>query len=125
LRAHVPLLLALSANSPYPEVVDENRFLASRDGMRASFIDPGGNRCRPARELLDDLLAACAPHAAELGCETELAAVSVLADDPGDQRHRRLAGTYAGRPTGPTLPALVRELAADFAVRARRPVTVF
>ncbi len=58
-----------------PEVLDENRFLADarRDAGGRSSI-PSTTARRPAREILDELLAACAPHAAELGCEAELAA---------------------------------------------------
>ena len=37
---------------------------------------------RPARDVLDELLAACAPHAAELGCEAELAALPASPTSP-------------------------------------------
>jgi carboxylate-amine ligase len=107
-----------------PEVLDENRFLAARDGMQANFIDPDGDRRRPARETLDDLLAACAPHAAELGCAAELATLAALADDPGDKRQRTLAGVRQGDPAGPALGMLVRALAADFTAAPRRHVAV-
>jgi len=103
-----------AAFAVHPEVLDENRFLATRDGMRADFIDPERDGRRPARELLDDLLTACAPHAAELGCEAELAAAAALADDPGDQRQRTLARDHQSNPAGPALAMLVRALAADF-----------
>src|SRR5215207_3400755 len=113
-----------AAFAAHPEVLDENRFLASRDGMRADFIDPERDGRRPARELLDDLLTACAPHAAELGCEAELAAAAVLADDPGYQRQRTLAGVHQSDPAGPALAMLVRALAADFTGSPRRHVAV-
>jgi glutamate---cysteine ligase / carboxylate-amine ligase len=79
-----------------PELLDENRFLAFRDGMRAEFLDPERSTRRPAREILDELLAACAPHAAALGCEAELAAIPALAADPGDHRQRMLAERRPG-----------------------------
>jgi carboxylate-amine ligase len=106
-----------------PEVLDENRFLASRDGMRAQLIDPARNDFRPAGELLEDLLAACGPHAADLGCADELAAVAGLAGAPGDHRQRMLAGAGQGEPFGPGLGLLVRALAVDFsgAEPDRRP----
>ena len=45
------------------EALDENRFIAARDGMEAR-ADRSGQECRvPARELLGGLLEACAPHA--------------------------------------------------------------
>ena len=54
-----------------PEVLDENRFLAARDGVEAELIDPRPGRGAGA-ELVAEVLAACAPHARELGCEAEL-----------------------------------------------------
>ena len=97
-----------------PEVLDENRFLATRDGMRAQFIDPENDTRRPARDILDELLAACGPHAAALGCKSELAGVAALAAEPGDNRQRLLADVSQGEPIGSGLGALVRALAADF-----------
>jgi carboxylate-amine ligase len=97
-----------------PEVLDENRFIAVRDGMRAAFIDPTHECRRPAREMLAELLAACEPHAAALGCETELASVDELADSPGDHRQRILAGVGQGDRVGPALGMLVRSLAGEF-----------
>ena len=56
------------------EVLDENRFLAARDGVDAALIDPD-RECRVpvARARRCRCSSACAPHAAELGCEEELA----------------------------------------------------
>jgi glutamate---cysteine ligase / carboxylate-amine ligase len=102
-----------------PEVLDENRFLAARDGMRAELIDPGPECRKPARQFLDELLAPCRPHAAELGCEHELAAVAALAEEPGDHRQRLIAGVAQGEPFGPGLGMLVSALAADFSADAR------
>jgi glutamate---cysteine ligase / carboxylate-amine ligase len=74
------------------EVLDENRFLAARDGVDAEFIDPD-RECRvPVRDLLDPLLDACAPHAEALGCTGELNLVRRLVEEPGAERQRRLAG---------------------------------
>jgi carboxylate-amine ligase len=97
-----------------PEVLEENRFLASRDGIRARFLDPERDKRRPAREILPELLDACAPHAAALGCEAELAAVEALAAEPGDHRQRLLAGVRQGDTVGPGLGVLVAALADDF-----------
>jgi len=91
------------------EVLDENRFLAARDGMGAELIDPVARRRRPAAEWLDELLEACAPHAVALGCEAELAQVRVLAGTPGAERQRAAAGGPDG------LTGVVRGLAASFA----------
>jgi carboxylate-amine ligase len=103
-----------AAMAARPEVLDENRFLATRDGMRARFIDPAHDARRHVRDILDELLAACARHAVELGCEAELAAVAALADEPGDHRQRVLAGATEGEPLGSGLGMLVSALAASF-----------
>jgi glutamate---cysteine ligase / carboxylate-amine ligase len=113
-----------AAIAEHPEVLDENRFLATRDGMRAQFIDPEFERRRPAADILDGLLAACAPHAAELGCEAELAAVVGLAAEPGDHRQRLLAGVAQGEPVGPALGMLVSALANDFTAGLAQPAAL-
>ena len=97
-----------------PEVLEENRFLATRDGTRAEFIDPGHNGRRPVHDILDEVIAACAPHAAALGCEAELALVPGLGDEPGDHRQRLIAGVRQGDAVGPALGRLVSALAGDF-----------
>ena len=66
-----------------PEVLDENRFLAARDGMEADFIDPVAGRRVPARAQLEQLLSALTPHAYDLGCREQLQSVRGLADDAG------------------------------------------
>jgi carboxylate-amine ligase len=91
-----------------PEVIEENRFLAARDGMRAELVAPEEGRRLPARSALDLLLDEVAPHAAELGCTAELAGVRRLAASPGYERQRRLAL----RPEG--LPGVLRALHGDF-----------
>jgi carboxylate-amine ligase len=132
LAALVQSLVRLEATEGYvdpavadrPEVLDENRFLASRDGIGADFIDPERNGRRPAREILEELLAACAPHAGELGCEAELAAVAGLAAEPGDHRQRLVAGVRQGEPIGSGLGRLVCELAADFTADRAEPAAL-
>jgi carboxylate-amine ligase len=96
------------------EVLDENRFLASRDGTRAMLIDVDGDARIPMADMLEALLVACAPHARDLGCEAELAGVRGLLDDPGDERQRRRGGVARGDPVGDALGTVVEALAADF-----------
>jgi carboxylate-amine ligase len=100
-----------------PEVLEENRFIASRDGMAAELIDPGLERRRPAREWLEELLAACAPHAADLGCTDELESVRELAAATGAVRQR----SRAGHGTEPQLGRLMRALHADFTTARAKP----
>lgn len=90
------------------EVIEENRFLAARDGMRACFIDPVADRRISAREALEDVLRAGQEHADELGCETELERVRELALETGAEHQLRIAREYE-------LVGLVQVLAEEFA----------
>jgi carboxylate-amine ligase len=74
---------------PPPEVLDENRFIAARDGAEARLIDDG--RLTPLPGLLDRLLTRLAPHAQDLGCVAELEAAVDLARCNGAARQRRAA----------------------------------
>ena len=91
-----------------PEVLDENRFLAARDGIRAQLLDPQRDRCVPAAGRLATLVDACWPHARALGCERELKLLAHLAGDPGAVRQRAIASERDG------LGGLVRTLAGEF-----------
>lgn len=90
-----------------PEVLDENRFLAARDGVQAALVDPAHGRAVPVREIAAELLQACAPHAAELECSAELEQLDELIDDPGPARQRHLASRSG-------LEGLVADLVMDF-----------
>jgi carboxylate-amine ligase len=90
------------------EVLEENRFLAARDGMDAELIEPELGRRVPARELLADLVAVCRPHAEALGCAAELDGVVRLGERTGAQRQLEQAAALG------SLPRLVGLLAADF-----------
>jgi carboxylate-amine ligase len=90
-----------------PEVLDENRFLAARDGISAKLVDPVRGRAVPARGVVSDLMSACAPHASALGCTTQLELLSDLVDDPLPARQRVLADRDG-------LKAVLASLATDF-----------
>jgi carboxylate-amine ligase len=91
-----------------PEVLDENRFLAARDGVHANFVDPDAYVRRPLADALDELLASCVPHAQDLGCEAELSCVPSLVRENGAVRQ------LAQARGSDRLPGLVRHLAHDF-----------
>ena len=90
------------------ELLSENRFIASRDGMAAELIDPVSEWRVPASLVLDALLEACRPHARELGCEAELEPLSWMAQADGARRQLNLARRAE------KLPGLVRRLAGSF-----------
>jgi carboxylate-amine ligase len=102
-----------------PELLDENRFLAIREGVDAHLIDPESASMVSLRQQLEELLAACRPHAFELGCADELAAVSEIARCGGASRQRELA-----RESG-SLPGLVGRMSDLFLSEAgsARPVS--
>ncbi len=91
-----------------PEVLAENRFLAARDGVEAELIDPVAGHRVPVRELLPQILAACLPHAQDLGCAAELAATCAISTRPDPAWQRDAAAGPRG------LPGLVETLAAAF-----------
>jgi glutamate---cysteine ligase / carboxylate-amine ligase len=99
---------AEAAGVPSDEVLAENRFLATRDGMEARLLDPSIEGLRPVRHSVDELLRATRPHADALGCRDDLEAVSTLSASPGFIHQLDLAERHGG------LPGLVRELAAEF-----------
>jgi carboxylate-amine ligase len=91
-----------------PEVINENRFLATRDGMDAALLEPGGQHRATAAARLAELLEVCRAHADALGCKNELGLLAGLASDPGASRQR----TAAREPGG--MPALMKMLEREF-----------
>jgi carboxylate-amine ligase len=75
-------LLVERGDDPAPqatwEILDENRWLAARHGLEADLFDAASGERRGVRELTNELLAELAPHARELGCETQLAGIEDL-----------------------------------------------
>jgi carboxylate-amine ligase len=71
----------------------ENRWLALRDGLDGSLIDPEHGTVEPTRERVARLLEELEPHAEELGCTRELAHGRTLLGASGAQRQREIAGS--------------------------------
>jgi len=101
-----------------PEVVEENRFLASRDGMDAKFVDPDAGRCVPVADRLAETLRSCAPHAEFLRCEAELASVTTLAERPGALRQRAVGARAEG------IPGVLRAMHGEFVSAAAEPAVI-
>jgi carboxylate-amine ligase len=91
-----------------PELLAENRFIASRDGMAARLIDPVREERIPAPQLVAELLEAARPHADELGCRDELESVAELVAENGAAAQLRLFNERG------SLPAVVGVLADEF-----------
>ncbi len=90
------------------EVLIENRFAASRDGMRALLIDPVSETRVPATEVMQRLLEVALPHAQALGCEAGLEGAAELAQRNGARRQREMFARSG------QLSALVATLADEF-----------
>jgi gamma-glutamyl:cysteine ligase YbdK (ATP-grasp superfamily) len=69
LRSHLPLLLALSANSPFWQG-RETGLASARTPLFQAF--PRVGRRSPVPDVLESVLEMCAPHAEDLGCLEEL-----------------------------------------------------
>jgi carboxylate-amine ligase len=92
-------------------VVRENKWLAARYGLEAQMIVDDRGSLRPIRDVIDDLVAALAPVADELGCAKELAGVGdILATGPGYLRQRRIV--EAGGSLVDVVDHLIAEMAA-------------
>lgn len=90
------------------EALNENRFLAARDGFDAALIDSSNATRVPVREWLDGLIAAARPHAQDLGCENELDLLADPSFKTGAQRQRALVRN------GASLTELVHQLSNNF-----------
>ncbi len=99
---------------PANELIEENRFLAARDGMQALLIGASGGRIA-AVDQLDETLAACRPWADVLGCRRELETVRRLGVANGASR--QVAHAHAGDLRAVTA-GLARAYAADLPLEA-------
>ena len=113
--ALVQSLVRLEATEPHapdelldaPEVLAENRFLASRDGAAARLVDPLTESRVPVERSLSELVERAVPHAGDLSCVDELGSVADLFRRPGAARQRVLAEERG-------LPGMVAELSSLF-----------
>ncbi len=81
---------AETASRAPPEVWEENRFIAARDGHRAELISPASASRVPLADRLAALMPVLRPHADDLACRSELDAVEELARHNGAMRQRDL-----------------------------------
>ena len=76
------------------ELIEENRFLAARDGIDALLIDERTGRRIPVIERLERLVDDCRGHARRLGCERQLDSVHRLVRHNGAERQLAHARRY-------------------------------
>jgi carboxylate-amine ligase len=91
-----------------PEVLEENRFLALRDGTEARLLDPDRGGTIAVGELLERVLEVAAPVAASLGAAQALHGIEDLVAFPGPARQRAAARGPRG------LISLVNDLVVAF-----------
>ena len=105
------------------ELIEENRFLAARDGMAARLIDERTGQRLPVIERLERLLDACRPHGRRLGCERQLDSVHRLVRHNGAEHqlaHARRDGDLR-RVTAHLADAYPPPTPAGTALTALRP----
>jgi carboxylate-amine ligase len=107
LEAHAPRALRDA-----PELLEESRFRAARDGVRAELLDPAARCARPLPDVAKLAIEAVRDHACDLGCEDELDEVGRLVAEPADELQRSLAG-----PAGELEP-VIAGLSERFATRS-------
>jgi carboxylate-amine ligase len=71
--------------------IAENSWLAARDGIDAELIDLDHGERVSVRDSIRGLLVELAPMASRLGCQSELALTSALAEKNGATRQREIA----------------------------------
>jgi carboxylate-amine ligase len=91
----------------HPVLTHENKWRAARYGLRATVIDPAGGGRIPVRSLIERTLGELAPHARELGCDSELDGVCRILRE-GNGADRQLAVYAAAADT----VQVIRDIAA-------------
>jgi carboxylate-amine ligase len=91
-----------------PEMLAENRFIASRDGIEARLIDPVAENRVPVETLLGRLMAAARPHADRLRCRDALETVPEVTRETGTAEQMRLFSQLG------SLPGVVQAMAGEF-----------
>ena len=76
--------------------IEENSFLAGRDGLDAELADLVSGERAPVRERLERLFDELAPVAAQLGCAAELEHARALAAGPGGAARQRAEAQRGG-----------------------------
>jgi carboxylate-amine ligase len=76
-------------------ILNENRWLALRDGVDGHLADPATGAAEPTRDRIGRLLFELEPTARELGCADELALTWPLLTENGARRQRAVGGDVA------------------------------
>ena len=76
--------------------IEENSFLAGRDGLDARLADLVTGERAPVRERLQRMLDELAPIGVRLGCSTELERARAMAAGPGGAQRQRAEARHGG-----------------------------
>jgi carboxylate-amine ligase len=91
------VLQEVGPHEPYDmHLAVENKFRASRYGMKASFYDARDKITVPARDLARTFVERLKPHAQDLGCESELEGVLEIVEGGTGSRRQREVYTESG-----------------------------
>jgi glutamate---cysteine ligase / carboxylate-amine ligase len=104
------------ADTPSPEILAENRFLAARDGLDARLIDARKCALVPVKAVLEAQLKQCSEHAHPISV-LELERVRRLTAENGAERQRQWARDYG---LIELVSRAARGLATSTAKRGRR-----
>lgn len=80
-------------------LIDENRWRAKRDGIKAQFILETSNEVVPLSQVVKDLITACAEQIERLDCETALKPLDRILTE-GTSAHQQLKIYNDGRAAG-------------------------
>ena len=105
---------------PANELIEENRFLAARDGMQALLIDVASGGRIAAVDQLDDVLAACRPWADDARLRARARARSVASGPP--TAHRARCAQAHGGDLRDVTARLARAYAAEVPMEADEAV---
>ncbi len=95
-------------------LIEENRWLAQRYGVRGELVDFGRGQLVPVAELIEELIHILREDAEALGCVAELEHLRVIRDE-GTSADRQLAVFQEALDSGASKDAALREV-VDFLV---------
>jgi glutamate---cysteine ligase / carboxylate-amine ligase len=110
--------LGRSRNSMTRLLIDENRWLAKRHGVRAQLVDIGSGERRPVSSWLQELSALVAEDAAHFGCQDQIASLATIVEH-GSSADQQLAIFQGARDAGASRLAAGQEVVRSLIAQTR------